>query len=338
MKARVRAEKAAHAKAPRSSLQAYRESERRRRSEERAQRRREIRCFWTWPFGHVWSPPDASDDQGSGRRSMRRHTERWSAKASTATSLRAAARRSSFCVSLAALLLPAVSCGHKPSDAQALRTCVDRWNQGNMVGWGPGPANVAFRSPNAKEKSSIGLSSSRQCIVATPAGDGTWTCVLSSTGAYWCPPLHEATGPRLPQNATLDRRGVLELDSPPKSTHPAPPLAWQRYPRVDGYVHPWTSSAKLRPGLRFKGAGRGRCFLAAETVRSAVSCLAGDSRSDACFPQRRPWQRGPAARAGRAVRAAQEALAPAARTGRSRGRSPNPTVWWRGLRHGSQRA
>src|SRR6266536_1469640 len=161
-------------------------------------------------------------------------------------------RRIRVCVSLATLLLPAVSCGHKPSDAQALRTCVDRWNQGNMVGWGPGPANVAFRSPNAKEESSIGLSSSRQCIVATPADDGTWTCVLSSTGAYWCPPLHEATGPRLPQNATLDRRGALELDSPPKSTHPAPPLAWQRYPRVDGYVHPWTSSAKLRPGLRFK--------------------------------------------------------------------------------------
>ena len=161
-----------------------------------------------------------------------------------------------------------------------------------MVGWGPGPANVAFRRPNAREHSSIELSSRRQCIVATPAGDGTWTCVLSSTGAYWCPPLHEATGPRLPENATLDRRGTLELDSPLNGTHPAPPLAWQSYPRVDGYIHPWTSSGKLRPGLRFQGERRGRCFLAAETVRSAVSCLSGVSRYDACFPQRRPWQRG----------------------------------------------
>jgi hypothetical protein len=161
-----------------------------------------------------------------------------------------------------------------------------------MVGWGPGPANVAFRRPNAKEHSTIELSSSRQCIVATPAGDGTWTCVLSSTGAYWCPPLHEATGPRLPENATLDRRGVLELDLPLKGTHPAPPLAWQRYPRVDGYIHPWTAGGKLRPGLRFKGAQRGRCFLVDETARSAVSCLAGNWRYDACFPRRRPWQRG----------------------------------------------
>src|SRR5437763_3227620 len=178
------------------------------------------------------------------------------------------------------------------SAAQALRTCVDRWNQGNMIGWGPGSVNVAFRRPNARERSSIALSSRRVCIVAIAVGDGTWTCVLSSTGAYWCPPLHEPTGPRLPENATLDRRGVLELDSPLKGTHPAPPLAWQRYRRVDGYIHPWTSSGKLRPGLRFQGERRGRCFLAAETARSAVSCLFGVSRYDACFPQRRPWQRG----------------------------------------------
>jgi hypothetical protein len=153
-----------------------------------------------------------------------------------------------------------------------------------------GPAHLR---PNAKERSSIELSPRRRCIVATPAGDGTWTCVLSTTGAYWCPPLHEPTGPPLTENATLDRRGVLELDSPLSGTHPPPPLRWQRYPRVDGYIDPWTSSGKLRPGLRFKGDRRGRCFLAAETAaRSAVSCLQGVMRSDACFPQRRPWRRG----------------------------------------------
>ena len=224
---------------------------------------------------------------------MSRRTERWAAKASTATFLRTAVRRCSFCVSLAALLTPAVSCGHKPVNAQALRTCVDRWNQGHMVGWGPGPANVAFRRPNAKEHSSIQLSSRRLCIVGIAVGDGTWTCLQSGTTAYWCPPLHEATGPRLPENATLDRHGVLTLDSPLKGTHPAPSLAWQRYPRVDGYIHPWTASGKLRRGLRFKGEQRGRCFLAEESVRSAVSCLYPDGgRNDVCFPQRRPWQRG----------------------------------------------
>jgi len=197
------------------------------------------------------------------------------------------------CLWLAALLLPAVSCGHKPVNTQALRTCVDRWNQGNMVGWGPGPANVAFRRPNAKEHSTIRLSSRRLCIVGIDVGDGTWTCVQSDPGAYWCPPLHEATGPRLPENAKLDRHGVLKPDSPLKGTHPTPPLAWHRYPRVDGYIQPWTASGKLRPGLRFKGEQRGRCFLAEESARSAVSCLyPNGGRSEACFPRRRPWRRG----------------------------------------------
>jgi hypothetical protein len=223
---------------------------------------------------------------------LSRRTERWAAKVSTASSLRIAVPRSSVAVALVALLLSTLAWAREPTNAQALRTCVDRWNQSQMVGWGPGPANVAFRRPNEKEHSSIQLSSRRQCIVATPAGDGTWTCVLSSTGAYWCPPLHEATGPRLRENATLNRRGVLELDSPLKGTHPPPPLPWQRYPRVDGYIHPWTPSGKLRSGLHFKGKQRGRCFLVDETARSAVSCLAGNSRYDACFPRRRPWQRG----------------------------------------------
>jgi hypothetical protein len=204
-----------------------------------------------------------------------------------------AVRRGGLICSLAAVLVPALSCGHRSPNPQALRTCVDRWNQANMIGWGPGPVNVAFRRPNAKEHSSIQLSSQRQCIVGIAVGEGTWTCVLSSTGAYWCPPLHEATGSRLPENARLDRRGVLELDSPLNGTHPAAPLSWQRYPHVDGYIHPWTSRRKLRPGLRFKGEQRGRCFLAAESARSAVSCLLPSlGRDEACFPERRPWRRG----------------------------------------------
>jgi hypothetical protein len=163
-----------------------------------------------------------------------------------------------------------------------------------MLGWGPGPVNVAFRRPNAKEHSTIELPSSRQCIVAVAVGDGSWTCVLSSTDAYWCPPLHEPTGTRLPENARLDRRGVIRLDSPLKGTHPAARLPWQRYPHVDGYIHPWTSSGKFRPGLRFKGEGRGRCFLVSETARSALSCLVlrTGARYNACFPRHRPWHRG----------------------------------------------
>src|SRR3954452_10774382 len=130
---------------------------------------------------------------------------------------------------------------------QTLRTCVDRWNQANMIGWGPGPANVAFRHPAAKEHSTIELPSRRQCIVATPAGGGTWTCGLSDTGADGCPPLHEPTGPplrALGKNAMIDRRGVLKPDAPLKGTHSTPPLAWARYPLVDGYIQPWTAGGR----------------------------------------------------------------------------------------------
>ena len=186
--------------------------------------------------------------------------------------------------------------------AQTLRTCVDRWNQANMVGWGPAPVNVAFRKPNARERSSIELPSRRQCIVAIPAGGGTWTCVLIrfGFGAYWCPPLHEPTGPPLTdKNATINGRGVLELDAPLPGTHPTPPLAWQRYPHLDGFILPWTASGKLRPGLRFQGEGRGRCFRVDETARSGISCLRpDDSRFDACFPQRRNWRAGDLAACG----------------------------------------
>jgi hypothetical protein len=133
------------------------------------------------------------------------------------------------------------------TSTQALRTCVDRWNQANMLGWGPAHVNVAFRRPDAKERSSIALPSRRQCIVAIPAGGGTWTCVLLSSGAYWCPPLHEPTGPPLTdENATINARGVLAPEAPLTGTHPTPPLAWQRYPHLAGFVLPWTASGQLR--------------------------------------------------------------------------------------------
>src|SRR5436309_4012473 len=97
------------------------------------------------------------------------------------------------CLLIAGLLLVA-GCGHKSAADQMLRTCVDRWNEANMVDWAPAAVNVAFRRPNAKEHSSIQLAPQRQCIVSIDAGRGTWTCVLADSGAYWCPPLHEPTG------------------------------------------------------------------------------------------------------------------------------------------------
>ncbi len=78
---------------------------------------------------------------------MSRHTGRSVARGTTVGFLRTGARPVVLGLLLAGLLL-AAACGHKTSAAQTLRTCVDRWNQGNMIGWGPVPANVAFRGPS----------------------------------------------------------------------------------------------------------------------------------------------------------------------------------------------
>src|SRR4051795_4530443 len=186
-----------------------------------------------------------------------------------------------------------LSCGaHGAKVAQAVRTCTDRWNQSNMVGWGPGPVNVAFRRPGPMERERLQLSRQRQCIVAVAVGDGSWTCVLATSGAYWCPPLKEPTGPAIKRNARLEKGGFLVLDRSLRGTHATRPLGWRRYPVVDGYIQPWTAAGALRRGLRYKGEGRGRCFLADDTVYPAVSCLRPDyGRDGACFPQYRDGRR-----------------------------------------------
>jgi hypothetical protein len=172
---------------------------------------------------------------------MSRRTVLSAVKASAATSLRTAAWRSGFC--LLGALLPLASGGDHSSRSQRLRTCVDRWNQGNMVGWGPGPVNVAFRRPNAKEHSSIQLSSSRVCIVGIAVGDGTWTCVMSSTGAYWCPPLHEATGPR-PVSGAESRSGRVTG-------------RWDIHASTSGTASCGTSTLREKPCSCWVKVGRG---------------------------------------------------------------------------------
>ena len=100
---------------------------------------------------------------------MSRHTGRSVARGTTVTFLRTGARLGVLSLLLAGLLL-AAACGHKTSAAQTLRTCVDRWNQGNMISWGPVTANVAYRRPLARERSNIELSPRRECIVAVAFG------------------------------------------------------------------------------------------------------------------------------------------------------------------------
>src|SRR5213080_2561879 len=134
------------------------------------------------------------------------------------------------------------------ADAEALRTCVDRWNQGNMRGWGPTLAGVgvAVRRVEGGESS--------RCVVALAVsyrrqtGSGchdhpvpghsyycfrrsqTYVCVLAHVGAYACPPNAEGSPPLRRQNATVDERGVLTLEVSLHGTHATASLAWQRFP------------------------------------------------------------------------------------------------------------
>jgi len=58
--------------------------------------------------------------------------------------------------------------------AQALRTCVDRCNQNNMVGWGSMSVRVAIRGLTARERTRLSIPDPgrRRCTVslARPAG------------------------------------------------------------------------------------------------------------------------------------------------------------------------
>ncbi len=218
-----------------------------------------------------------------------------------------------------------------PSAAQALRTCVDRWNQANMIGWGPAFVSISVRRLDATELTAVGLRNPARprCVVsfalevradprtgcdgaaAVPGRPGwcidrtggTFACAINPFGAYNCPLIHEALGPRLRnKNATTDERGVLKLDARLKGTRATRPLAWQRYPHRDGFIEPWTRAGKLRPGLSLAGSGHGPCGGGHEETfgKSGVRCIAPAGATFApagaifgpCYPSRRDFRRG----------------------------------------------
>jgi hypothetical protein len=209
--------------------------------------------------------------------------------------------------------------------AQALRTCVDRWNQGNMLGWGPTLVSVAVRRLDAREQAQLGLrgralprcgsrlpstrpeirvprAPASRCCPGHPKScvdrQGTFPCVINTVGAYECARIADGSPPLRNKNATTDKRGVLKLDVPLRGTHATPPLAWQRrYPHMDGFIDPWTLAGKLRLGLSFDQTGgsrhyRGACFRGSEfTVqRSALRCVS-DVQLDPCFGPTTDWNR-----------------------------------------------
>ena len=142
-------------------------------------------------------------------------------------------RRTILCLTLGAALAVATACDaktaresaqHASASAQQLRTCVDRWNQANMVGWGPAFVRASVRRLDAKELGAVGLRdpARRRCVIsfafesrADPQTgcsgrarvpgkpgwcldrSGTFSCAINQLGAYNCPLIHEPLGPRL---------------------------------------------------------------------------------------------------------------------------------------------
>lgn len=201
----------------------------------------------------------------------------------------------------------AASAGHLASDssrplAQALRICVDRWNEGNMISWGPTVAHVEAR-PRCAVTLAIHYRRPRLGCAGNRAVPGhprfclnrsrTYMCVINRFGAYVCP-ANADTGqtPLKGQNARTNERGVLRLDFSVAGTRTAEALPWQRnYPHVDGWVYPWGPGGRFRSGLRFTATGHGPCTVGSEQTseRTAISCRFGAGvsglRIDPCFRQ-----------------------------------------------------
>jgi hypothetical protein len=205
-------------------------------------------------------------------------------------------------VALGLLFAAAGAAAATPRQTQALRTCVDRWNEANMRDWGGYPAAwVGLRRLDRNRLLEVGMRfRPRRCVVMVAVGQGqSWSCVLDRFGAYACPLRHEGDPVRLRHpNARVDKRGVLRPSFSLAGTHPSRRLNWQRYPRREGYVEPWARSGKLRPGLRFGStySGGGSCDqdFGSEMTSSAraIRCLwRGLYQVDPCFAPPGRWNR-----------------------------------------------
>jgi len=190
---------------------------------------------------------------------------------------------------------------HSAAHLQALRTCLDRWNQGNMLSWGSMSVRIAIRGLTTRERSLLQIPSPSQkrCTLslAARAGEHTWICIIDPAGGYYCPLVtSDGMPPLRAANGKTDRRGVLKLRAKLEGTHATPPLAWQRhYPHVDGFVLPWTRAGSLRRGLSFDQAGgakhyRGTCSRGSKqrVAKAALRCVS-DVQLDPCFAATADW-------------------------------------------------
>ena len=197
------------------------------------------------------------------------------------------------------LSLVALGTAGSPS-RQALRTCVDRWNQANMLGWGPNLTYIAVRRLVPAEVHNVGdYGPKPRCVasIASKLHEQTNVCVMNGAGAYECTRYSDGAPPLRRANGKLDARGVLTLDVPLAGTHPTRPVRWQRYPHADGFVHPWTRTGTLLPGLSFDARERGPrvrgiCLQGSEYTRdpAAHKCVS-DVQFQACYAPAGNWNR-----------------------------------------------
>src|SRR5579864_5815248 len=103
------------------------------------------------------------------------------------------------CLALGLLMLGAACGSTKPAAAthttaaprQALRTCVDRWNQGNMLSWGSMSVRISIRALTVRERSLVAIPNPghRRCtlLLAARPGENTLICLIDPVGGYYCP-------------------------------------------------------------------------------------------------------------------------------------------------------
>src|ERR671923_1970769 len=126
---------------------------------------------------------------------------------------------------LAAAALSIVALGAGSPSPQALRTCVDRWNQANMRGWGPGLVYIAVRRLTRNEMEHVGeYRRAPRCVadIAARLGEQEDTCAMESTGAYACSKYSDGATALSRENGRLDAHGGLTLDVPLAGTHATP--------------------------------------------------------------------------------------------------------------------
>src|SRR6059058_3536849 len=123
---------------------------------------------------------------------------------------------SALCAAFGLLLSGTATTPAAPAP-QALRTCVDRWNQANMLGWGPNLVDVAVRRLVPAEVHNVGFYGRAPLCVASIASklhEQTFVCVMNSASAYECSRYSDGAPPLRRANGRLDVHGVLKLDRP----------------------------------------------------------------------------------------------------------------------------